>query len=220
MNELVIFGAGSLAQLVCTFLRDEGAREVAAFTVHAAHRTGEPLLGLEVAPFERLAQTHPPDRFDILVAVGYRGVNRARAEVFETCRAAGYRMPGFVSAHAICSTHARLGANCLVLPGSVVQPFAELDDDVVVWGATVEHGCRIGAHCFLASGAVVGGNVRMDRHCFVGLNATVLPRVCLARATVVGAGAVVQSDTVAQAVYPGPRASRSELNAGDLRTFR
>ena len=79
----------------------------------------------------------------------------------------------------------------------------------------MSHHARIGDHCFIAAGAVVGGNADLGPRCFLGLNSTVRDGVTVPSACLIGAGAAVISDPPAAGTYMGVPARlqtpRSEL---------
>ncbi len=203
MTPVVLVGAGELARLALSFLRDIDELEPVACAVGAAHLEGAVLGDLPVVALEELESAFPAATHEVLVCVGYRRVNRGREELVRSSSARGYRLATIVHPSAWVSPDAEVGANCIVFPRAVVEPFTELGDGVVVWsGGVVAHDCRIGDFCFLAPNATVAGNVTLGERCFVGANATVRDGVTLGADCVVGAGALVKHDTEPGSVFP------------------
>jgi sugar O-acyltransferase (sialic acid O-acetyltransferase NeuD family) len=199
---VVVFGVGDFARIAAVYLREDSLHEPVAFTVHERYLGERELLGLPVVPFEELGRTHPPDETRMLVAIGFSRVNRARAEVYDECKARGYELVSFVSSKAIHWGELELGDNCFVFEANVVQPGVTIGSDVVLWsGNHIGHDVSIGDHCFLASHAVISGNVRIGARCFVGVNATIRDGVKIADDCVIGAGAVIMKDTEPGGVY-------------------
>ncbi|MEY4492430.1 MAG: pilin glycosylation protein PglB, partial [Actinomycetota bacterium] len=58
----------------------------------------------------------------------------------------------------------------------------------------VEHHNVIGAHCHIAIGAVLSGNVTVGERTHIGANATILQGVKIGSNCIIGAGAVVLHD--------------------------
>ena len=80
MAKVVVFGTGSFAECVHFYLTHDSPHEVVAFTVHGDRIDEQTeLAALPVVAFEDLTETHPPDEYDMFVAVGYAKVNRMRA---------------------------------------------------------------------------------------------------------------------------------------------
>lgn len=216
-EEVVIFGAGDFARIACTLLRKDSPYEVAAFTVHEALIRDSRLLGLDVLPFESLPSTHPPDRYRMFVAVGFRRLNRARTEIYLRCKELGYQLITYVSSRAIHWGEFTIGDNCFVFEANVIQPFVEIGSNVVIWsGNHIGHDSRIGDNCFIASHAVISGNVTIGAGCFVGVNSTFRDGITVGADCVIGAGARMLRDAEAEGVYAAPPTPRDARRSWDL----
>ena len=137
LRSVVIFGAGQLARQAQCCAGERGI-EVAAFAVDDELLSdGRMLRGCPVVGFSELSSRFPPITHAMFVAVGYRRM-RARREVFERVRAAGYRCTNLISPRAVVGDGVKMGENNLLLAGSVVECDAVLGDNNVLWsGATV-----------------------------------------------------------------------------------
>jgi sugar O-acyltransferase (sialic acid O-acetyltransferase NeuD family) len=198
--DLVIFGAGDFARLARHYFDTDSDYRVVAFSVDG-HTDVSSFDGLPLIPFESLPNAHPPSAVEMFVAVGYRKVNRGRADVYRRVRNAGYTLATYVSPLAIVSPSVNIGDNCFLFEGVIVQPFVEIGADTIIWsGAVVAHDTVVGAHCFLAPRASISGNVRIGDYCFVGNNATVRDGIELGQSTVVGAGALAKWSTESGAI--------------------
>lgn len=219
-KRVVVFGTGTLAELAHVYLTADSDYEVAAFTVDAAHR-GEPsFLGLDVVAFEEVAAACPPSTFAMFVAVGYRLVNRARAEIYGRCRALGYDLVTYVSSRAIHTGPLDVGENCFVMEGVLVQPRVRIGDDVILWsGSSVQHHSVIGDHCFVGPDAAIAGEVTIEPFCFVGVNATIRNGVTVGTGSVIGAGAVVSRDVPPGHVWAAGASRPVPVDGRRLRDF-
>jgi sugar O-acyltransferase (sialic acid O-acetyltransferase NeuD family) len=192
---VVIFGLGSFAQVAAVYLAKDSPRSVLAFTVDAQYVHADTVAGLPLIPFEQLLSTHPPDRVDLLIALGYGGVNSVRREIYDRCKQLGYRFVTYVSSRAMPMTDRPLGENTFVFEANVLQPFVEVGNNVVLWsGNHIGHHSRIEDHCFIASHAVISGHVVIGEACFVGVNATFRDGITVGPCCIVGAAAVVLTD--------------------------
>jgi sugar O-acyltransferase (sialic acid O-acetyltransferase NeuD family) len=217
MARLVIVGAGEMARLACVYFRRDTSHEVVAYAVDAAFRRVDSLDGLPVVDTEELPRAFPPSACSAFVAIGYSGVNRNRARKYAEMKAAGYELASYVSPRASYLADAPPGDNCFILEQAVVQPFAAIGNDVVLWsGARVCHDSIVQDHCFVAAGAVILGRVHVAPYCFVGAGATIRNDVELATSTVVGAGAVIMEDTQERGVYVPPRSVRLDRTSDDI----
>lgn len=220
MKKVLVFGAGAFAQVARCYMTRDGGHDVVAFTVDPEHVGEGECDGLPVVPFDQVERTHPPGDFAIFIAVGFRKVNRARAEVFQRCKDKGYELISYVNSKAVIWDAPRVGENCFILENNVIQPFVSIGDDVVLWsGNHVGHHVTIGDHCFISSHVVLSGGVKVGDHSFLGVNATVRDHVTIGPSNVIGAGALILEDTPEGAVYAPKGTERSAVPSHRLRGF-
>ena len=194
-GRLVIFGTGSLAQLLDFALRDDPNHEVVAFTSTADRITSASFLDRPVVPFEQVAERYPPSRHSMFVAIGYHRMNRLRSHFYGEARQRGYRLMTHVSPDAIHDGVAAIGDNCYIFGGATIEPFASIGNAVIIWsGAHVSHHSSVGDHSFVGPGAAIAGHTSVGRRCFLGVHATVRDGVSIGDDCLVGAGATVLGD--------------------------
>jgi sugar O-acyltransferase (sialic acid O-acetyltransferase NeuD family) len=202
VSDVVLFGLGDFARIARVYLAEDSAYEVVAFTANEQYIETDELDQLPVIPFERLTETHPPDRYSMLVAIGFSGVNQARRDVYDQCKEQGYELISYVNSAATYWGKLELGANCFVFEENVIQPNVRIGNDVILWsGNHIGHDSTIEDHVFIASHAVISGNVTIGESSFVGVNATFRDGVTVAPRCVIGAGALIMKDTVEGGVY-------------------
>lgn len=220
MKDVVVFGTGDFAQVARIYLDCDSEYRVVAFTVDEAYGGDRRLDGLPIIPFGSLGESHSPESNAMFVAIGFSRVNRARAEVYERCKAAGYELISYVSSRATVFADLELGDNCFVFEQNVIQPFVHLGNNVIVWsGNHIGHHSRIRDHVFIASHAVISGGVTIGERCFVGVNATFRDGVTVASDCVIGAGALIMKDTDEGGVYAVRGTDPLEKKSWDLKGF-
>ncbi len=111
---VIIFGAGPFGEVAAIYLDRDSQREVVAFTVDGQFVEAKTFGGLPLLAFEDLLESHPPDRVDLLVAVGYQGVNALRKSIYERCKSHGYQLITYVSSNAMSMTDHAIGENTFV----------------------------------------------------------------------------------------------------------
>lgn len=202
MADIVIFGLGDFARVARVYLDADSPHRVVAFTANERYVEESELEGLPVVPFETLLETHPPGSRSMFVAIGFSGVNRARREVYEQCRALGYELISYVNSKADYWGELAIGDNCFVFEENVIQPNVRIGNDVILWsGNHIGHDSTIEDHVFIASHAVISGNCTIGESSFVGVNATFRDGVKVAAQSVIGAGALIMKDTIEGGVY-------------------
>ena len=219
-KKVVIFGIDTIARLVYAYLTEDSPYEVTAFTVHEKYLKEKKLFGIDVVPFERIEETYPPEQFAMFAAIGYKRVNKARAEIYNLCKSKRYELISYISSKASYCGNLKIGDNCFIMANTVIQPFAEIGNDVIIWSGNIGYNSHIHDHSYIAPHAVVAGKVNVGEYCFVGANATIREGVTIAPECVIGAGALIVNDTQEGEVYPGQKASLSLRTSSELRSFQ
>ena len=218
MKELVVFGAGDIAQLADAYFTQDSPRRVAAFTVDGAYRRAESFMGRPLVAFEEVAALYPPDRYEAFVALSYAKINRMRAQKCAALRALGYTLASYVSTRASVFADLSHGDNCFILEDNTIQPFVRIGNNVTLWsGNHIGHHSVIEDDVFIASHVVVSGGVRIGQGCFIGVNATLRDHITLGPRCVVGAGALLLADAEAEGVYMGQATERARVPSSRLR---
>jgi sugar O-acyltransferase (sialic acid O-acetyltransferase NeuD family) len=221
MNQsVVIFGIGNFARTACVYLTQDSPYNVAAFTAHQQFIREPRLLGRPVVPFESLERDFPPEKYTMLVAVGYSQVNRTRARICAACKKKGYRLISYVNSRAAQWGSVEIGENCFILENTVLQPFVRIGNDVILWSGTIVcHDTVVGDHCFAAAHVTISGGVQVGPYCFLGAGATIRDGLTIPAGCVIGAGAVVVKEPREQGIYLGSPAVLTPLATDPLRSL-
>lgn len=196
LKRLVIFGVGDLARVAWSYFSSDSEYQVEAFTLDGQPAPGESLFDLSVVSFDMVEQIYPPNEVSMFVAVGFKRLNKARAEVCARARAKGYRLATYVSSRALNSGKVEFGENCFILENNVIQPFVTVGSNVVLWsGNHIGHDAVVEDDCFISSHVVLSGRVRVGARSFIGVNACVKQGVSIGPDSLIGAGAVILKDT-------------------------
>ncbi len=201
-SKVVIFGTGSLAEMVSFYFAADSAYNVVAFTATGDRIQARLFSDRPVVPYETIMESHPPSDYAMFIAVGYQEMNHVRSHFYFDAKAKGYQLPSCVTSQATGRGTLHIGDNCCVFDSSTIEPFARIGNDVVVWnGAHVGHHSSIGDHSFLAPHAVIAGNTDVGEHCFFGVNSTVRDGLTIANDCLIAAGALVMRDTAPGEVF-------------------
>ncbi len=203
MAEIVIFGAGKVADVLYRHIMHAGEHNVVAFTVDADYiPAGGTFHGKPVVAFESVAAAYPPARFKMIVVLGYHELNAVRKAKYEAAKARGYELISYVSPRAGVGDWLQMGDNCIILDNAVIEPGVRLGNNVVIWsGVLVGHHSTIEDHAWIAGNATFGGSTVLGALSFVGLGAIVGHEVELGEQTLVSAGALVMKCSDPKAVF-------------------
>ncbi len=218
MPDLVMFGTRQIAEVLAYYLERDSDYRIAAFTVDGDYLTDTAFLGRPVVPFEEVTAAYPPTSHAMVVALSYAKLNAVRAEKFAAAKAAGYRLASHVSPRAQVWDRLEVGENSFVMEANVVQPFARIGANTMLWaGNHIGHHSVIADHCFLASHIVVSGGVTIGESCFIGVNATLRDGITVAPRCVIGAGALILASTEPEQVFIGARTEAARVPSSRIR---
>jgi len=206
MSEVIIFGTGSMADIVHFYLTHDSPHDVVAFTAHGEYIKDTEKHGLPVMPYEELPASYPPDKYQMYIAVGYAKVNIIRAEIYEDAKSKGYKLITYVSSKCTRFGDTPIGDNCFILEDNTLQPFISVGNDVIMWsGNHIGHHSMIGDHCYITSHVVISGHCRVGAYSFLGVNATLRDAITIGESCVIGAGALIMKSTKEREVYVGEK---------------
>ena len=195
MKDIVIFGAGPIAELAELYFREDAGRRTAGFTVDAAYALAPSFVGRPVVAFEALEQHFPPAEFDVFVALAYTRLNQLRRQKVDAAAMRGYGIAHYVSSRATHFSTFAAAENQFILEDNTIQPFAVIGRNVTLWsGNHIGHHSEIAEDVFVASHVVVSGGVKIGPRSFIGVNVTIRDHVTIGADCVIGAGALVLAD--------------------------
>jgi sugar O-acyltransferase (sialic acid O-acetyltransferase NeuD family) len=215
VSNVVIFGAGKIADEAYFYLSNDSPHDVVAFTVDREHVPAAEKLGLPVVAFEDVADQYPPAHFKMFVAVGYQDLNKLRARKYDEAKAKGYELVSYISSRASNFGEVEIGDNCLILEFVTIQPCSKIGNDVFLWsGNHVGHHANVGDHCYIAGNVVISGNTRIEPRCFIGVSATLGHEIVVGEDSFIGAGSLVTKNVEPGSVYIVPDTPKFRLDSG------
>ena len=132
MARIVIFGIQDFAQLAHFYFKNDTEHEVVAFTLDKKYMSVNELMGLPVVDFETVQLTYPPDEYQMFVPMSPAKMNVIRAEKYDEAKNKGYSLISYISSKATYYG-TPVGDNCFILENSVIEPFTEIGNDVIMW---------------------------------------------------------------------------------------
>ncbi len=217
-KQLVIFGAGDIAQLAHYYFTNDSNYEVVAFTVDAAYKTEPTFCDLPVIAFEEIRKFYTVEQYDIFVALSYSNLNEVRKDKYTAVKMMGYQLASYVSSKATILNEGSIGENCFILENNTVQPFVTIGNNVTLWsGNHIGHHSTIESHVFIASHVVISGGVKIGSQSFIGVNATLRDHIEVGEKCVIGAGALLMADAEPEGLYIGTASIRSKVPSTKLK---
>ncbi|MEJ2650118.1 MAG: acetyltransferase [Sedimentisphaerales bacterium] len=220
MSELIIFGAGDIAEIAYYYFTHDSEHTVAGFVVDKEYRKGDNFLSLPLIDFEVAVKLYPPEKYKMFIALSYAKMNKIRAEKFYKAKELDYQLVSYLSSRCSYLTDNPIGENCFILEDNTIQPFVKIGNNVTLWsGNHIGHHSVIEDHCFISSHVVVSGHVHINKYCFIGVNVSLHNAIRIAPETLIGAGSVITADTVEKSVYVPPRTTLLRKKSDDIEFF-
>ncbi len=111
----------------------------------------------------------------------------------------------------VIEDNVEIQANCVIVRGALVNTTigegTKLDNLV-----HVAHNVKIGKHCFIAAGTIIGGSARIGDHVWIGLNATIRDWISVGNNVLVGMNTAVLKDVDDNLVVAGVPAREIRKN--------
>lgn len=203
-EKVIIFGTGDFAEVVFSYLENDGNYEVVAFTINEEYIKDDVKFDLPIVPFEQIENEFSPSKYKMFIAVAYSDHNRNRARIYQAAKNKNYILISYIHPKAIVSKDITIGDNCFVFEANVIQPFVKIGNNVIIWsGNHIGHHSKIGNHCFIASHVVISGLVDIGDYCFIGVNATIKEAISIPSSCIIGASALIIKNPVQNGVYGG-----------------
>jgi UDP-N-acetylbacillosamine N-acetyltransferase len=193
-TKLAIWGAGGHALVVADIVRLGGEYDIVGFLDDLnPDRQGEELYGATILGGR--------ERLDSLRTEGIRhlvlgfGNCAARLRLSALVRAKGFSLATAIHPGAIVATDASIGAGTVVVAGAVINPGSRIGENAIVnTSASVGHECLVDDGAHVGPGARLAGRVVVERAAWVGVGAIAIEGVRIGANSLVGAGAVVVND--------------------------
>jgi sugar O-acyltransferase (sialic acid O-acetyltransferase NeuD family) len=220
MADIVVFGAGQIAEVAKVYIDAHGSDRIVGFTVDLAYLQSETLHGLPVVAWEGLHERFPPGEVKLLGPLSYRRMNEFRRDRHRDGKARGYEFASFIHPHSHVYASA-IGENCFILENNVIQPYARIGAGVMMWsGNHVGHHAAVGDYCFLASQVGLGGGVKLGERCFLAGKVGVETGVEIGEACFLGTAAIVKKNLPAESVVPGREDEVARYKSSRLKRLR
>lgn len=193
MARLILIGGGEHARVVAEAAAAMGGMELVGFVDpepcdETVRRLGVPRLG------DDGALPQHPGAWGI-IGIAALGSLAARRKIVERVSPALQGWATIIHPRAWVSSTAAVEPGAVIMAGALIQTGARLGAHCVVnSGAIVEHDVELGAFSHAAPAAVLGGGTRVGEGAYIGMGAVVRDHVTIGAEALIGMGAVVVAD--------------------------
>jgi sugar O-acyltransferase (sialic acid O-acetyltransferase NeuD family) len=213
-KKLIIVGDSAFAELAYEYFNHDSDYEVVAFSVEQEYITRDKLFDLPVTPFELLETIYSPDEHQVFVAVVYTQLNRLRTRLCLESKQKGFKLASYISSKAFVWQNVQIGEHCFIFESNVVQPFVQLEENVILWsGNHIGHHSIIHKNCFISSHVVISGFVEVGENCFLGVNSTFSNNLKIGKDCWIGPGVAITKDSPEGSLYGPGKAEAAKVSS-------
>jgi sugar O-acyltransferase (sialic acid O-acetyltransferase NeuD family) len=193
MKSLLIIGGGGHCHSCIDIIETGKVYQITGIV--QPKRSSELIFGYEVIGSDDDLPNLLKRSNSFLIAVGQIKDPDSRIRLFNTLKQLGAELPVIISPRAYCSERAVVGEGSIIMHGAVVNAGARIGNNCIVNSlALVEHGVKIGDHCHISTGTRVNGDVIIGNGSFVGSGAVIRESIRIGERVIIGAGNVVLED--------------------------
>ena len=211
---LIIYGIGKMAELICYSFVNDSDYDVVAFCVDDAYipPPETKLLGLPILNFSQIIEDFPPISNKIHIAIGR---NSARETIYYKVSEAGYSFANYIASKANVWPDLILGNNIFIDQSCNIHPFVTIGNNCMLISATICHHSTIRNNVLL-SGNILAGNVTIGHNSFLGMNSSIKEDVIIGNNNIIGAGVFINKNTKDNVIVSN---STTSQRVGDSRKF-
>ncbi|WP_338365357.1 acetyltransferase [uncultured Pseudoalteromonas sp.] len=157
-----------------------------------------------------------PQEVLLVNGIGSMPYKSAREAIYSRFKKLGYEFATVISDSAIVSDYSMIGCgvqvmnNCVVNIGTVVG-----ENTIINTSSSIDHDCRIGAHCHLAPGSTLSGQVVIENNVHIATGSNLINDITIGRNSIIGVGANITKSIPANSIVYGARAIVKGLESND-----
>ena len=202
--DLLLIGAGGHAAACTDVIESIGDFNIVGL-VGLPTEIGSKKLGYEVVGSDQDLVMLGKKYSNCLITLGQLNNPKARINLFNKAKIAGFAFPTIVSNRAYLSPHASVGEGTILMHESLVNAGAVVGRNCIInTKALIEHDSKIGDNCHISTGAIVNGSTEIAENVFIGSSSTIKNGLKVGSGVVVGMGLNVLNDLDSNTTFLGP----------------
>jgi len=211
-KNLIIFGAGKIAEAISYFFDRDSDYNILAYVVDDAFAVNDNFLEKPIIKLSEVVTKFSAKDFFVFVATGYQAINQLRTSKYQYFKQLGYRFANYVSPYV--KGNFTIGENTIIMDNSLIQPCVKFGNNVFVWGgAMIGHHAVVEDNCWLTGGCQVGGVSRIGNGSFIGLGAIIGHEVTIGEKCMIGAATLTTKNLGDKVVLIAPPTEIHRLNS-------
>lgn len=195
-NQVVMFGASGLAEIVEDMMKQYLGIEVAGYVINDEFYSPEENYGKNVIPRSEMCEKYPPEEWGVVLGFMVNDMYVSREKTYRQLKEWGYSFPNIIHPSAVVDTE-NLGEGNIIFPGVVIEKHCSVGKMNIFWpNVVLPHDNLVGDFCNLAPSVSFSGGSCCGSHCFIGNSSTLKNEVTVHDFGFVGANSYVSSDVM------------------------
>lgn len=192
-KDIYILGAGGHGKVLLEAIKRMGFQKI--FWISPELKKGEMKEGVSCRGNDEDILELNPKNILLANGIGFLPKSSLRKKTYEKFKNAGFQFLTIKDPMAYISETAHIKEGAQILMGSKVQAGVLVGENTIVnTGAQIDHDGRINAHCHIAPGAILCGDVCVEENVFIGAGSIVIQGVYLGQSSIIGAGTTITKD--------------------------
>ena len=189
---ILLIGAGGHALSCIDVIEQEGVYKLAGLIGLTSEMNIQLLRYSVIGTDKDLAQLANKHQY-AFISVGQIKTPTHRIRLYQDAVKLGFQLPALVSATAYVSPHATIEAGTIVMHGAIVNAGARIGKNCIINSrALVEHDTTVEDHCHISTGTILNGNVSIGTGSFVGSGSVIKEGVSVGKICTIGMGLSVR----------------------------
>lgn len=195
-KKFLIFGDSVLAEVLYeTIQQDDSDRySIVGFVVEDVFFSNANFCGKRVYKYSELKNYFNQSDVEILLAVGYKNMNRFRQKLYLRLKQDGWKIGNYINRHAVVRAQ-NIGVGNIILDCVNIGIKAVIGNGNIFYpNSLLAHHSTVGDFNFFAISSSIAGYVTIGNNCFFGNNSATKDHICIATKTFIGAGCYLGCD--------------------------
>lgn len=122
-----------------------------------------------------------------IVAIGQ---NNIREQIVQRCSTG--KWISVIHPSATISEDVIIGEGTVVMAGAIIQPGSRIGNHCIInTGSCIDHDCIIEDYVHVAPNSSIAGGVNIGKGTFIGIGTCIIPQIVIGKWSIIGAGSVV-----------------------------
>lgn len=214
MQDIIIYGAGPLAEMFLSDVSKYNTVNPVAFTVDRDYLTEEKLCDLPIIPFDEIENKYPPASFQMIVLCTGLSDLSLRKLMYKRAKDKGYTLINYISPGANLESEIKMGDNNIIFSGAEIGLHGEMgSDNIIRQKVYIGHNFLLGSHNILSPGCTIGGFSNIGDSNFLGLSVVSADHRTIGDGCIIGMGSVLTKDIGSYAkAYGNPAQIKSIIS--------